>query len=243
MEQYSKPLDQEGWSEHYNMESLNNVVNTIVTGNVQVWAKELMKICRDGNAILEIGCGTGISSLWLAKNGKNVTALDYTASSVNLVEAAAKKMALANVKVVQADATQSLPFEKRQFDYIFQAGLLEHFEKDEQISLLKNWKTYGKYMISMIPNSASIPYRVGKDIMEKTGTWSYGRETPKASFAEEFLAAGITEIREYTIGTEWALSFLPPKHYIRKFYAKLLKDGYVLDNYMQGYLLVTIGKC
>ena len=95
----------------------------------------------------------------------------------------------------------------------------------------------------MIPNASSVPYRVGKQIMEENGTWEYGFEKPRHSLANEFIKAGITNVREYTIGTEWALNFLPKKHYVRKYYEKLLKDGYNLDEMMQGYLLVTIGEC
>ena len=121
--------------------------------------------------------------------------------------------------------------------------MLEHFETDEQIRLLRNWARYGKYMISMIPNASSIPYRIGKQLMENEGTWEYGLEIPKHSFKEEFSRAGITVEKEYTIGSEWAQRFLPKRHYIRRFFAKLEKDGYNLDDLMQGYLLVTIGKC
>ena len=243
MSDYSKALDNKGWSEHYNIDNLNIVVNSIETDNVSVWSEELIKICQQGGKILEIGCGSGVSSLWLAKNGRTVTALDYTESSVELVKAAADRLNLSNVSVVHCDATKELPFEEKQFDYIFQAGLLEHFETEEQVRLLRNWARYGKYMISMIPNAASIPYRVGKQIMEENGTWEYGLEIPKHSFKEEFTKAGIFVEKEYTIGTEWAQNFLPKRHYIRKFFAKLEKEGYILDDFMQGYLLVTIGKC
>ena len=162
---------------------------------------------------------------------------------MQLVKAAAEKLSLNNVDVILCDATKELPFEEKKFDYIFQAGLLEHFETDEQIRLLRNWARYGKYMISMIPNASSIPYRIGKQLMENEGTWEYGLEIPKHSFKEEFSRAGITVEKEYTIGSEWAQRFLPKRHYIREFFAKLEKDGYNLDDLMQGYLLVTIGKC
>ena len=242
MSDYSKALDKEGWSEHYNIESLDNVVCSIQSGNVSVWSNELLAICS-GKSCLEIGCGTGISSLWLAKNGCNVTALDYTDASVELVKTAAAKLNLNNVNVINCDATKELPFKEKQFDYIFQAGLLEHFETEEQVRLLRNWSKYGRYMISMIPNASSIPYRVGKQIMEQEGTWTYGLEIPKHSFSEEFTKAGITIEQEYTIGTEWAMRFLSKKHYIHRFFNKLKKQGYNLDEFMQGYLLVTIGRC
>ena len=243
MNKYSEALNNDEWSAHYNLNSLNDVIDCVDTGNVSVWSEELINICERGVSILEIGCGTGISSLWLAKNGKKVTALDYTESSVELVRTAARRLDLQNIEVIQYDATKDLPFSDKQFDFIFQAGLLEHFNTEEQIRLLQSWARCGKNMISMIPNAASVPYRVGKQIMEKNGSWEYGLEIPKHSFKEEFTKAGISVEKEYTIGAEWAQSFLPNKHYIRKFFSKLNKDGYDLNDMMQGYLLVTIGKC
>ena len=128
---YSKALDNEGWSAHYNIASLNSVTASIEMGEVSVWSEELIKICQEDTRTLEIGCGTGISSLWLAKNGRNVTALDYTESSVELVRAAAERLNLSNVDVIHCDATKELPFKEKQFDYIFQAGLLEHFGTED----------------------------------------------------------------------------------------------------------------
>lgn len=242
MSDYSKALDSEEWSKHYNISSLNGVIESIQTGNVQIWAKELCNIIAPNESCLEIGCGTGISSLWLAKNKRKATALDYTQSSIELVNAAASKLNL-NLYTVQTDATKELPFKNKEFDVIFQCGLLEHFSTEEQVVLLKNWKKHCSKMVSMIPNSASIPYRVGKELLEKSGNWGYGLETPKHSLIKEFSLAGINVETEYTIGTEWALSFLPTRHYIKKMFEKMQKNGFNLDDMMQGYLLVTIGTC
>ena len=118
MSDCSKPLDNKEWSTHYNINLLNSVVDSIVSSNVSVWSEELVKICPEGMSALEIGCGSGASSLWLAKNGRNVTALDYTESSVELVKTAAEKLGLTCINVVQADATKDLPFEEKQFDFI-----------------------------------------------------------------------------------------------------------------------------
>lgn len=242
MSNYSKPLDKEEWSKHYNVSNLSEIINNVQTGNVQIWAKELCTLIEMKESALEIGCGTGISSLWLAKHGRNVTALDYTASSVELVNTAASKLNI-DLNTVCADATKELPFKDNQFDWIFQCGLLEHFSSNEQIKLLKKWKRYSKRMISMIPNSASISYRIGKELLEKSGKWEYGLETPRHTLIKEFSLAGIEVEREYTIGTEWALSFLPARHYLSKSIRKLCKEGADLDDMMQGYLLVTIGTC
>lgn len=239
---YDVALNENGWSEHYNVSLIQEVMTAITTGEVQVWSEELKKIIGVGESCLEIGCGTGISTLWLAKNGRIASAIDYTQSSVELVKTVAEKLGV-SVDVILGDATKPLPFDNKQFDYIFQSGLLEHFSTEEQIMLLKNWKKHSRRMISMIPNKSSVPYRIGKEIMEKNGEWRYGLEIPKHSLVCEFKKAGITVENEYTIGTEWALRFLPKDHFVRKMYKQLINEGFDLDEMMQGYLLVTIGKC
>lgn len=242
MEKYSESLDKEGWSKHYNEGMVAKVVDSIQKNNVQVWAEEMCNIVKEGERCLEIGCGSGTTSLWLAKNGRKASALDYTESSIGLVNKAAEILNI-EISTYIADATKELPFKEKEFDYIFQSGLLEHFSTDEQIDLLKSWSRYCKTMVSLIPNASSVPYRIGKKIKEENGSWSYGRETPKHSLAAEFSQAGIKVEKEYTIGSEWALKFLPPKHPVKKMYEKLIKDNINLDEYMQGYLLVTIGRC
>ena len=242
MNDYSRPIGSEGWSKHYNINNLNGAIESINTGNVQVWATELCSIIPENKSCLEIGCGTGISSLWLAKHNRKVTALDYTESSTELVKKAAQKLNI-KLNIVKADATENLPFSNSEFDVIFQCGLLEHFSSEQQVKLLSRWKKYCSKMVSMIPNAASIPYRIGKELLEKDGKWEYGLETPKHTLIKEFSLAGIEVEKEYTIGAEWALKFLPQRHRVRKCFEVLVKQGFDLENMMQGYLLVTIGRC
>ena len=241
MKEYKNRLTKEEWSRHYNLNILQNVIKQIQIGDVSVWSEELLNITEEKEKILEIGCGSGTSSLWLSKHNRKVTALDYSESSVELIQNAAEILEDDQIRVIRADAMQELPFQEKEFDMAFQSGLLGHFSTEEQISLLQLWKKYCKRIVSMIPNAASVPYRIGKKIQEEKGIWQYGLETPKSSMKAEFMAAGITVEREYSIGSEWALRFLPPNHYIRETYNQMLKEGYPLDEYMQGYLLVTTG--
>lgn len=237
---YSRPLTEKEWAKKANIHLLNRVVRNVESGDVQIWAEELCNIIPVGSRCLEIGCGTGISSLWLAKNGREAMALDYAAESIELVDAASKELNL-DVPVIVHDATKELPYEDKYFDYIFQCGLLEHFDTMTQIELLKLWKKKCRKMISMIPNASSLAYRIGKQIMEENGTWSWGLEIPKSSLRDEFSLAGLKNIQEFSIGSKWALKFLPEDHYLKKTMEILMGEGFDLDDIMQGYLLVTIG--
>lgn len=228
------------WGKHYNMTHCREVVEKIKNGVFTVQTKEMLQLTEKGQKVLEIGCGTGETSVVLSKNGRNITALDYSKEALNLVKNVSKKCCC-ELELVNADATAELPFAINEFDVIFQAGLLEHFDKSERIRLLYNWSKCGKIMVSLIPNANSVPYRLGKMIMEKNGTWKYGKELPQASLKDEFLEAGLKVADEYTIGAEHALRFLPKGHYMRKAFEKWIKENKEKDIYGQGYLLVTIG--
>lgn len=101
-------------------------------------------------------------------------------------------------------------------------------------------------MISMIPNEGSISYRTGKALMENHGSWEFGMELPQYCLGLEFNKAEIKNIREYTIGAEHALSFLPLNHYLRNALERWLAERNELgldDLCGQGDLLVTVGDC
>lgn len=237
-----KMLSKEKWSKHYNIKLADNIINAINSNKLSVWTEEMLKITKKGQSVLEIGCGSGMTSLALAKNGREVTALDYSEKSIELVDYIAAKLECTITTCVK-DATLPLDFDNKVFDFVFQAGLLEHFDKEKRIELLKLWKPTCKHMISFIPNAHSLAYRVGKFMMEQVGTWEYGLEMPQSSLYDEFELAGYKNIREYTIGEEHALKFLPNNHYLRVALEKCIKEKLLdSDNYGQGYLLVTIGQ-
>lgn len=194
METYEKRLEKEEWGELYNKEQLEQVINSIMTDQVFCWTEELLKISSEGIACVKWDVALGKVFAYLQKHGRNVTALDFSKECVELVDMVNRKMDL-GMRVVCADATKPLPFEEKEFDYIYQCGLLEHFHTEERIALLKNWGRYTKHMISMIPNAASIAYRTGKKMMEQQGVWSYGLELPQYSLGSEFEQAGIHNVR------------------------------------------------
>jgi SAM-dependent methyltransferase len=203
--------------------------------------REMLELTCIGERVLEIGSGSGQTSLVLSLNGRKATALDFSSSCLELADLAAKQLNC-NLTTIFANACDPLPFKDEEFDVIFQAGLLEHFEKSERINLLKNWGRAGKRMVSIIPNAASLAYRTGKAIMEHERTWQYGKELPQYSLFQDFFAAGFVVTQEYTIGEDHALNFLPPKHYLRKAIENWQRENICEDNCGQGYLLVTVGK-
>ena len=241
-QKHTKPLDRAGWAEHYNLGSLDLLVRNIREQVFSYQTKEMLRITQRGDSVLEIGSGTGETSLCLALHGRNCTSLDFSAPCLELTRQAAKVLNC-QVETVLADASMPLPFENKMFDVVFQAGLLEHFERADRIHLLRNWSIAGsKKMVSIIPNAGSLAYRVGKALMEKDGSWSYGMELPQYTLYQEFLEAGFCVTHEYTIGESHSMNFLPSSHYLRTALERWLQENPCEDNCGQGYLLVTIGE-
>ncbi len=234
-------LNKEEWGRLYNKTQITSLVDSIKNNNYYVQTKALLDIIPEGSTTLEIGSGTGQSSLVLSQNKCDCTCLDFSQECLYLTEKAAQILNV-NIKTVCIDATGDLPFEQKQFDYIFHSGLLEHYTKSERIAMLKHWRKYCKYMISLVPNASSLAYRIGKKIKEENGTWEYGIENPLYTQIDDFQQAGYVVCKEFTVGIEQALSFLDKNHPLKNILQNLIKNKDIQEDFMQGYLLVTIGK-
>jgi ubiquinone/menaquinone biosynthesis C-methylase UbiE len=77
------------------------------------------------DSILEIGCGTGKNTMFLAQTGTHVHALDF---SEGMIERARGKVKAENVKFSVADLTQTWPCEDRAYDLIVCNLVLEHIQ-------------------------------------------------------------------------------------------------------------------
>ena len=77
------------------------------------------------HSILEIGCGTGKNTAFLAHVGAHVHALDF---SQGMIEKAKEKVKAENVRFEMADLTQRWPSEDQAYDLIVCNLVLEHIE-------------------------------------------------------------------------------------------------------------------
>src|SRR5947207_11585964 len=68
-----------------------------------------------GLAVLDLGCGTGRHSLWLAAAGATVTALDF---SEGMLAEARRKPGAGAVRFLVHDLHQPLPFAAGEFDLV-----------------------------------------------------------------------------------------------------------------------------
>lgn len=105
--------------------------------------------CPAPARILNVGSGPGWSELYLASIGYDVTGIDNEPS---LVELARERAALIGVpaKFEVADAFDLSDFESK-FDLVFSCGVLEHFDRDVTVRLLKEQSRCASFVMIEIP--------------------------------------------------------------------------------------------
>ena len=104
---------------------------------------------KDGHDILELGCGWGAISLWMAENYPNskITSVSNSQDQRKFIMNLAKKMGLNNLKVKTCDMNS---FEINQtFDRVVSVEMFEHMKNyEELLSRIKHWlKPEGKLFV------------------------------------------------------------------------------------------------
>ena len=95
----------------------------------------------DGQSILELGCGWGSLSLWMAEKfpASAITAVSNSVPQRRWIETEARRRGLANLKVVTADINEYSPG-SMQFDRIVSVEMFEHVRNyDLLLERIENW--------------------------------------------------------------------------------------------------------
>lgn len=85
-----------------------------------------------GRDVVEIGCGTGRNTQWLAAEARTVTALDF---SEGMLREARRRVTAPTVRFVQHDVRDAWPLAEASADLVVATLVLEHVEALEPIFL------------------------------------------------------------------------------------------------------------
>jgi cyclopropane-fatty-acyl-phospholipid synthase len=114
----------------------------------------------DGQSILELGCGWGSLSLWMARRfpGARITAVSNSASQKASIDARARGFGVRNLTVVTADAN-TFEADKR-YDRIVSVEMFEHMSNwHALLGRLRRWvEDDGRVFLHVFAHR-SVPYR------------------------------------------------------------------------------------
>ncbi len=128
------------------------------------------KYLKGKKKILDIGCGAGTISLYLANIGNEVLGIDISQNAINSCNESAKFLGFRNINFERITFPDKVP--SGQFDYIICSEVLEHLENDD-LALKKIYallKPEGVAVISTPSKNAPL-YKLGfaKKFDERVG--------------------------------------------------------------------------
>lgn len=102
-----------------------------------------------GASLLDVGCGRGYSDLYFAAHGYRVTGVDNDERIVDIARELRERFGV-GLEYHQGDAFNLTPFYGR-FDMAYSVGVLEHFDRDVTIRLLKEQARCARHVLICIP--------------------------------------------------------------------------------------------
>ena len=156
----------------------------------------------DGQQILELGCGWGSLSLWIAERyrGAEITAVSNSALQGAFIRAEAARLGLGNLRVITADMNGFAP--DRRFDRVVSVEMFEHMANwPALLGRIRNWLTPQGALFLHVFAHKTFPYRFDH---RNEGDW----------IAQHFFTGGIMPsqglLREFgdlfSIRDEWRWS-------------------------------------
>ncbi|OQW53545.1 MAG: cyclopropane-fatty-acyl-phospholipid synthase [Proteobacteria bacterium SG_bin9] len=157
---------------------------------------------HDGQAILELGCGWGSLSLWMARQFPNasITAVSNSNSQREYIETTAAARGLKNLKVVTCDMNVFDP--GKQFDRVVSVEMFEH---------MMNWRA----LLARVREWLKPDSRLFMHIFtHRTGAYLFDRANREDWIAQHFFTGGVMPshhlVRQYSdlfsVEKEWRWS-------------------------------------
>ncbi|MBD3295925.1 MAG: methyltransferase domain-containing protein [Candidatus Omnitrophica bacterium] len=106
---------------------------------------------RQSGKVLEVGCGSGTMSVFLSHLGFKAIAIDRDEEVLERARRASKDLN-GEVDFIRADAFK-LPFADKEFDIAFSQGVLEHFDDEDIVKLLKEQCRVAGCVFLSVPNN------------------------------------------------------------------------------------------
>lgn len=123
-----------------------------------------------GERALDIGCGTGNHTIWLAEKGLTVTGLDESPAMLEVAAAKTEGTDLA-ITWVLGDASV-LPFEEKRFDLVIAIATMEFVEDRQRVlrDALRVLKLGGRLVLGLLTHDSPWGEFYLRDVQERPGS-------------------------------------------------------------------------
>jgi SAM-dependent methyltransferase len=179
-----------------------------------------------GARALEVGSGPAHDSLPLAERGFQVWGVDWSRAGLE----AGRTLYRDEGQTLLATCSdiRALPFRDASFDFVWNAGVLEHFHDPDVVRILEEMRRVarpGGTVLATVPNRFYFWYQAhlaGKRLLRREHQYEFERAFGARYLARQFERAGFRDVRMTGIHLHPAPSFLIPKTgWITRFLARI----------------------
>jgi SAM-dependent methyltransferase len=131
-----------------------------------------------GKRIIEVGCGSGFTSLALAQGGAQCALLDLSPEALAGAKAGFARHGLPEPECYLNDALHSTVPSDR-FDLVWNGGVIEHFYDAGKALLIQEMLRMAKpggRVVILVPNRWCWQFQIVQAWQKLRGTWKYGFE-------------------------------------------------------------------
>lgn len=124
----------ERWDEEYNTHAAIPSSHRSSPSKALVAASAAIDYPRISNAI-DVGCGNGRNSIYLAKRGINTVAVDFSDRAIEIArERFSRSKSSGSIDIVQGDVSRGLPFKASSADLVVDSYTSCHFLDDNKLT-------------------------------------------------------------------------------------------------------------
>lgn len=175
-------MDKNYWIEYYK--------KNLAPHEPSRFALDMIERLEKEKSLLELGCGNGRDSVFFARNGLSVTAIDQAQNAI-----AELNQKYADIEFLADDFVESSLYAEREFDYIYSRFTLHAITKNEQSKVFDNvyncLKNEGQLLIE-VRSTKDLIYGLGERVGEHEFIYEnhYRRFVDKAELEEELTRKG-----------------------------------------------------
>jgi 2-polyprenyl-3-methyl-5-hydroxy-6-metoxy-1,4-benzoquinol methylase len=196
---------------------------------------------KQGASLLEVGCGSGHLSGYLASKGFKTTSMDFSKVALAKAKSYYEKHNLTG-NFILCDMRELSMEKVEPHDVVWNSGVLEHFDSWQVIDTLKRMgKVTRKFVIVLVPNARSFPYLLFRRHAMENNEWVWGRELLRESLRCLAEAAGLEVVEEKYLGhhySQYHLNYV--KSEFGREYMDMCQQNLIPDN--QGYLITLVAR-
>ena len=175
--------DISGWAEFLDSQFFNLFDRSLILREL---ITQIRRVASPPTKVIEVGCGSGLTSILLASMEYRVTAIDANSDLIQQLKR--YEVVFPNICFRRMDMFRT-DFTDKHFDIVFSQGVLEHYSDEDIVRALVEQKRIAQVVVIDVPNACG-----------KIGDYGDERAITRRQWRQFIQSAGLKIVAESARG-------------------------------------------